>query len=79
MSRQARRSESITLPPGNHPGLPQYREKNYETFSEESGKLVNPLDDQSSDLEVAADPSYDPNDFNGSSTSASMVMEPHGR
>ena len=78
MSPRARRSESITLPPGNHPGLPQYSD--CKTFSEGSEKLASPDGDQSeSDLDFATDSSYDFNDSNGSSTSTSMVMEPHGR
>lgn len=77
MSPRARRSESITLPPGNHPGLIQYND--YKAFSAESEKLVKLDDEQSeSDLDYATDSSYDLNDSNCSSTSSSMVMEPHG-
>jgi hypothetical protein len=81
MSPRARRSESITLPPGNHPGLIRYNDD--KTFSTSSEKVDDPgdeIDDQSeSDLDCVSDSSYDVNDSNDNSTSNSMVVEPHGR
>ena len=78
MSPRARRSESITLPPGNHPGLIRYNDD--KTFPTASEKLSDPDDDQSeSDLDSATDSSYDVNDSNDNSTSSSMVIEASGR
>lgn len=78
MSPRARRSESITLPPGNHPGLIRYNDD--KTFPTTSEKLIDPDDDQSeSDLDAATDSSYDINDSNDNSNSSSMVIEAPGR
>jgi hypothetical protein len=82
MSPRARRSESITLPPGNHPGLIRYNDdKSFPTTSE---KVIDAEDDHSeSDLDSATDSSYDVNDSNDDSNDDSnaslMVIEPHGR
>lgn len=80
MSPRARRSESITLPPGNHPGLIRYKDdKEFFTTSEK------PIDSDSdylseSDLDEAPDPSYDNNDSNESLTSLHLLAtKPHGR
>jgi hypothetical protein len=78
MSPRARRSESITLPPGNHPGLIRYNDD--KTFQAASMELAKPDNDQSeSDLDIATDSSYDLNDSDDNSTSSSMVIERHGR
>ena len=78
MAPRARRSESVTLPPGNHPGLIRYNDD--KTFPTSSEKVIDPDDDQSeSDLDCASDSSYDVNDSNDNSPSNSMVIEPHGR
>jgi hypothetical protein len=78
MSPRARRSESITLPPGNHPGLIRYKDD--KTFPTSSEKAIDPDDDQSeSDLDCASDSSYDVNDSSDNSPTNSMVIEAHGR
>lgn len=71
MSPRARRSESITLPPGNHPGLIRYKDdKDFFTSSEKH--IDSDSDDFSeSDLDEAPDASYDNNDSNESLTSPS--------
>ena len=81
MSPRARRSESITLPPGNHPGLIRYNDdKTFSTSSEKIDDPENESDDHSeNDLDCASDSSYDVYDSNDNSASNSMVIEPHGR
>ena len=81
MSPRARRSESITLPPGNHPGLIRYNDdKTFSASSEKVDDSGDEIDDQSeSDLDCASDSSYDVNDSNDNSTSNSIVVEPNGR
>ncbi|KAG0651682.1 hypothetical protein D0Z07_1981 [Hyphodiscus hymeniophilus] len=79
MSRRARRSESITLPRGNHPGLPRFIDD--KTIHDEVSEKPNSNDEQfSSETDRGSESSYDVNDFD-SSTSSPMVMveEPHGR
>lgn len=71
MSPRARRSESVTMPPGNHPGLIRYNDDKSYTSSEKrdrSEKEVDDNDDASeSDLDTATDNSYDANDLNDDS------------
>ncbi len=85
MSPRARRSESITLPPGNHPGLIRYKDekpkddksKDFYTTSEKS--FDSDSDEISeSDLDPASDDSYDNNDSNDDrdSRSSSMARSP---
>jgi hypothetical protein len=81
MSPRARRSESITSPPGKHPVLIRYKDdKIFSTSSEKVVDLDDELDYESeSDLDNASDSSYDVNDSHESSNSNSTVMESHGR
>jgi hypothetical protein len=81
MSPRARRSESITLPPGNHPGLIRYKdEKNFNLEKEQhvDVALQNDDDPSESDLGFASDDSYDDNDSDDSNPN-SPVIEPLGR
>lgn len=83
MSPRARRSESITLPPGNHPGLIRYNDD--KPFTTEKIAVFETDDSKSdgqteSDLDAVSDDSYDPNDSNDSSSnSVSGMVETHGR
>lgn len=78
MAPRARRSESITLPPGNHPGLIRYNQD--KAFSTGAEKLINSDGEPSeSDLDYASDSSYDLYDSHDASNSSSLVMEPRGR
>ncbi|KUJ08688.1 glycosyltransferase family 2 protein [Mollisia scopiformis] len=79
MSPRARRSESITLPPGNHPVLVRYKdEKDFFTTSEK--QIDSDSDDFSeSDLDFGTDASYDYNDSNDDTSSDSQAMKPRGR
>lgn len=92
MSPRARRSESITLPPGNHPGLIRYNDD--KPFPAEKLAVFEADDSKSdcktesdtyssaaeSDLDAVSDDSYDPNDSNDSSSnSVSGMVETHGR
>ncbi|CAG8955685.1 hypothetical protein HYFRA_00010948 [Hymenoscyphus fraxineus] len=83
MSPRARRSESITLPPGNHPGLIRYNDD--KPFTTEKLAVFDADDSKNdykseSDLDAASDDSYDPNDSNDSSSnSVSGMVEIHGR
>lgn len=82
MSPRARRSESITMPPGNHPGLIRYHDD--KTFVSEKAIDRDPGDDlngSESDSDSDYDGSYDSNDINDdSSSNASLRMvEDHGR
>ncbi len=84
MSPRARRSESITLPPGNHPGLIRYKDEKFIGPEKQSGALEfedtcdrsREDDDDESDLDSASEEgSYD----NNNSTESSMLIEPTGR
>jgi hypothetical protein len=67
MTPRARRSESITLPPGNHPGLIRYKDdKSYIPASEKS---VDADFDPFSEAEIRL--SYDFNDSHDSDSSNS--------
>jgi len=79
MSPRARRSESITLPPGNHPGLIRYNDDKTFSPSSEKHQDNDNVDEHDSDLDAASDTSNDCNDFYDSSNSSSVVLEPHGR
>lgn len=58
MTPRARRSESITLPPGNHPGLIRYKDD--KTFTPREKSDVTDCNGTSeSDLDVGSDTSYD--------------------
>ena len=81
MSPRARRSESITLPPGNHPCLIRYKdEKNFPAEKEKAVDVDSDTDDDpsESDLGFASDDFYDDNDSHDSNSS-SAVLEPLGR
>lgn len=78
MSPRARRSESIVLPPGNHPDLVRYNDK--KQLLTTTVTAVDPGSDMEdtpseSDLDAASDKNYDHDD----STSSSMVLEVRGR
>lgn len=91
MSPRGRRSESITLPPGNHPGLVRYNDGKMFICSpdEKEHMIVSTVEmtansddswsDSDGDLMEArtdsSDDSYDHDDSN----SSSMVMVPLGR
>jgi hypothetical protein len=87
MYPRARRSESITLPPGNHPGLVRYKdEKDFLTTSEKQRDLdsdgFSDSDDFSeSDLGFNSSHSDDDNDSYDDRTSNpnSVSTKPHGR
>jgi len=87
MSPRARRSESITLPPGNHPGLIRYNDDKTYTSPEKrepSEKGGDGNDSESeSNLDAATDYSYDANDSNEDSNDDSNIsstkVETHGR
>lgn len=86
MSPRARRSESITLPPGNYPNLIRYKDdKDYEyyTGSEKHIESVDDDDFSESDLDEATDPNYSNNTTNNNSyeslTSLSVATKPSGR
>ena len=89
MSPRARRSESITLPPGYHPGLIWYEDEKTILSETEKGIDVEAEKDDDpseSDLDLATDDSdddsqddfYDDNDSQYSKSS-STVIEPLGR
>lgn len=81
MSPRARRSESITLPPGNHPTLVRYNDDKVHLCPSE--KLIDHSDcdySSESDLDDYPDEGYDLNDSRTSSNSNSMVtISGHGR
>lgn len=85
MSPRARRSDSVTLPPGNQPGLIRYNDEKYAenyTNPEESDDASSAVDE--SNFDSATDDSYDVNDFNdydsdSESDSTPLVMERRGR
>jgi hypothetical protein len=79
MSPRARRSESITLPPGDHPGLIRYQDENTSLSSSEKSCDSDSEAASESDLDYATDDSYDVNESNDNSTSNSIVMDSHGR
>lgn len=84
MSPRARRSDSITLPPGNHPGLIRYNDD--KSFSSEK-----PVDaDTAADDESATDGDFDcvsndcyesndPSDDGSILTNRSSAVEAHER
>lgn len=79
MSPRARRSESITMPPGNHPGLIRYKDEKigdekHNTLAFDDGEY-NTEEHDESDLDAASDDSYDPIYSNDSSTQNSMLIE----
>ena len=78
MSPRARRSESITLPPGNQPGLIRYNDD----LAADSEKTINAESYESleSDSDSTNNDLYDSNDTDGSdSDSASEAEEGEGR
>lgn len=82
MSPRARRSESVTLPPGNHPVLIRYKDdKDFFTVSEKQiDSDVDSGEFSESELDSAPDASYDYNESNyDNSTSYSVATRPHGR
>jgi hypothetical protein len=87
MSPRARRSESITLPPGNHPGLIRYNDDKTYTSPEKREPSEKGVDDDDgtseSNLDAATDHSYDTNDSNDDSSDDSNIsstkVEAHGR
>lgn len=86
MSPRARRSESITLPPGNHPGLIRYNDdKSYTSEKHDPSEKGVDNDDggSESNLDSATDNSYDANDSNDDSHNdsniSSRTVEAHGR
>ncbi|KAF8850374.1 hypothetical protein BDZ45DRAFT_195970 [Acephala macrosclerotiorum] len=83
MTRLARRSESIILPPGNHPGLVRYKDdKDFlPTF-----KHIDPDNDDYSESDLGPSDSGSSNDDNdtyddltSNSSSNSVSARPHGR
>jgi hypothetical protein len=71
MTPRVRRSESITLPPGNHPGLIWFKDdKSYVPVAE---KLIDADFDPKSEAEIRL--SYDLNDSNDSGYN-SEAMDP---
>ena len=87
MSPRARRSESITMPPGNHPGLIRYNDDKTYTSPEKCEPSEKGVDDDDgaseSNLDAATDHSYDANDSNDDSNddsnTSSAKVEAHGR
>lgn len=77
MTPRARRSESITLPPGNHPGLIRFKDD--KSFIPSTEKTVDTDTDNKSEseLDAATDDSYDANDSNDSDSNSDWW--PHGR
>ncbi len=82
MCPRARRSESITLPPGNHPVLGRYNDDKSYTGTTTTEKPIDHYDDdendseyEESDLDGASDDSYDNNDSNTNSVANSVVLE----
>lgn len=74
MSPRARRSESITLPPGNQPGLIRYND-DLAAASEKSIDAES-YDGNESDTDSASNDLYDSNDTNSlNSDSASEAAE----
>ncbi|TVY14933.1 hypothetical protein LARI1_G008374 [Lachnellula arida] len=71
MSPRARRSESVTMPPGNHPGLIRYNDDKAYPSPEKCDPSEKEVDDNDaaseSDLDAATDNSYDANDLNDES------------
>ncbi|TVY44943.1 Hyaluronan synthase [Lachnellula occidentalis] len=71
MSPRARRSESITMPPGNHPGLIRYNDDKAYPSPEKRDPSEKGVDDSDatseSDLVAASDNSYDANDLHNDS------------
>lgn len=87
MSPRARRSESITLPPGNHPGLIRYNDdKTYTSPEKHEPSEKGMFDDDGaseSNLDPATDDSYDAtdsdDDSNDDSNTSSAKVEALGR
>lgn len=79
MTPRPRRSESITLPPGNHPNLVRYKdEKSFVPSTEKPDPAPSIHSDyqSESDLDaVSISLSYDVNDSNDLDSDSSSVLE----
>ncbi|KAG9235954.1 nucleotide-diphospho-sugar transferase [Amylocarpus encephaloides] len=81
MSPRARRSESVTLPPGNHPVLIQYKDS--KSFVNEKHVDMNHASDDNGDhpsmseseLDAKSDSSYDANDSNYSCSTSNSGLK----
>jgi len=79
MSPRARRSESITSPPANQPGLVRYNdEKTYPSEKCEYDPMAVDTPSES-ELDSASDDSYDPNDSDDSISKFIGLEQSHGR